>query len=188
MIPPERGDVMQQETQQALNAYYGAAYDESGRKPSHEPLLLVSACLIGVNCRYNGGSTRIESLVRLFEEGKALPVCPEMLGGLSAPRSPCEIVQAADGTERVMDRDGVDRTAAFHEGAERTLSICRAAGIRKAVLQQRSPTCGHGIIYDGTFQSVRIPGNGITARLLEANGIEVLSDEDWVLQETKGTT
>ena len=179
---------MQHETQQALNAYYGAAYDESGRKPSHEPLLLVSACLIGVNCRYNGGSTRIESLVRLFEEGKALPVCPEMLGGLSAPRSPCEIVQAADGTERVMDRDGVDRTAAFHEGAERTLSICRAAGIRKAVLQQRSPTCGHGIIYDGTFQSVRIPGNGITARLLEANGIEVLSDEDWVLQETKGTT
>ena len=151
-----------------------------GRKPAHEPLLLVSACLVGVNCRYNGGSTRVESLVRLFEAGKALPVCPEMLGGLSAPRSPCEIVKADDGTERVMDRDGVDRTDAFRAGAEKTLAICRAAGIRKAVLQQRSPTCGHGVIYDGSFQSVRITGNGITARLLEANGIEVLSDEDWV--------
>ncbi len=142
-------------------------------------MYLVSACLIGVNCRYNAESTINEHLVRLMEEGQVIPVCPEVLAGLPIPRPPCEIIRDEDGLERVLDKTGADLTDAFLEGAEKTLAICRAAGIHKAILQPRSPSCGHGIIYDGTFTSRRIPGSGMTARLLARNGIEIIPEEEW---------
>lgn len=142
-------------------------------------MYMVSACLVGVNCRYNAESTCNEHLVRLMKAGMLLPVCPEVLGGLPIPRPSCEILTEEEGAERVVDKTGEDRTDAFQMGAQRTLALCRAAGITRAILQQRSPSCGHGCIYDGSFTGRLIPGNGITARLLAENGIEIIPEEQW---------
>jgi len=152
-------------------------------------MYLVSACLVGVKCRYNAESTCSEHLSRLMEAGLVLPACPEVLGGLPIPRAPCEILACEDGPERIVDRNGIDRTEAFLTGARRTLELCRAAGIDKAILQPRSPSCGHGIIYDGSFTSRIIPGSGITARFLAENGIEIIPEEQWASLpcETAGT-
>lgn len=131
-----------------------------------KPEWIVSACLCGIPCRYDGGSKKIETICRWVEEGRALPVCPEQLGGLSTPRIPCEIRG-----EQVVDKEGNDRTAAFALGAQRTWEICRSHGITKGVLKQRSPSCGSCQIYDGSFSGVVIPGQGITARLLLEKGV-----------------
>jgi uncharacterized protein YbbK (DUF523 family) len=105
--------------------------------------------------------------------GELLPVCPEVLGGLSIPRVPCEI---KDG--RVYTRDGRDVTEEFYLGAKKTLEIARAAGAKRAFLKQRSPSCGCGKVYDGSFSGKIVPGDGITAALLKQNGIEVITEED----------
>lgn len=140
---------------------------------------MVSACLVGINCRYDGKNTLDEKLAELVRQGRAIPLCPEVLGGLPTPRDSCEIQASEDGRRTVMSREGTDCTAAYNEGARRTLEICRIAGIKKAVLQQRSPSCGCGLIYDGTFSGRLIEGNGITTGLLTANGIDVYTAETW---------
>ena len=142
-------------------------------------MYLVSACLVGVNCRYNGESTCNEHLASLMKAGMLLPVCPEVLGGLPVPRTRCEIFTGREGSEQVVDETGEDRTEAFRLGAQRTLELCRAAGISKAILQPRSPSCGCGSIYDGSFTGRLIPGNGMTARLLVENGIAIIPEEQW---------
>jgi uncharacterized protein YbbK (DUF523 family) len=134
---------------------------------------IVSACLCGINCKYNGGNNFNPKLYKEMIDGKLLPVCPEVLGGLQTPRSPCEI---KDG--RVYTKDGQDVTTYFEHGARKTLDIARAVGAGRAVLKQRSPSCGCGRIYDGSFSGRVIDGNGIAAGLLIAEGIEVLSEED----------
>jgi uncharacterized protein YbbK (DUF523 family) len=149
-------------------------------------MYLISACLAGVDCRYDGKNARNESVVRLFESGQGIAVCPEVLGDLPIPRPPCEINRGEDRNDRVIDMNGIDRTDAFAEGAARTLAVCRAAGICKAILKQGSPSCGCGVIHDGEFTGVKIPGSGITARLLIENGIEVMSEEDWLDIPVKG--
>jgi uncharacterized protein YbbK (DUF523 family) len=134
-------------------------------------VILVSACLAGEKCRYDGGSARHEALARLAREGRALAVCPEVLGGLPTPRAPHEI---RDG--RVVDRDGRDHTEAFRTGAAQALAMALEAGCVKAVLKSRSPSCGSGLVYDGAFSGRLVQGDGVLAALLKANGLVVLTD------------
>lgn len=134
---------------------------------------IVSACLCGINCKYDGKNNLNEELKERVMQGELLPVCPEVLGGLPIPRVPCEI---RDG--RVFTKNGRDVTEKFYLGAKKTLEIAKAAGAKKAFLKQRSPSCGCGKIYDGSFSGTIIPGDGITAALLKQNGIEVLTEED----------
>ncbi len=134
--------------------------------------ILVSACLLGVNCRYDGGSGRRENVVSLMERYNLIPVCPEQLGGLKTPREPAERQECGS----VTDKNGRDVTEHFKRGAEETLKIAELYGCKRAILKERSPSCGHGIIYDGTFSGTKIPGSGITATLLEENGITVTGE------------
>lgn len=130
--------------------------------------LLVSACLLGENCKYNGGNNYTPAVEALRERFEVIPVCPEQLGGLPTPRVPSERVG-----DKVLTRDGQDVTEAFRQGAAKTLAIAQAEGAARAVLQVRSPSCGCGTIYDGTFSGKLVPGKGVTAQLLEQNGVKV---------------
>lgn len=140
------------------------------------PRILVSACLAGRSCRYDGRSNAVAAVVRLVEEGRAIPVCPEVLGGLPVPRVPCE-----KRGERVIDRDGVDRTAAFRAGAGKALETALAAGVTRAILKAKSPSCGRGQIYDGTFTGRLVPGDGVFASMLLEHGVEVRTEKDVAL-------
>lgn len=139
-----------------------------------DSVYLISSCLVGINCKYNGSNTCNEKLHTLMLSGQAIPVCPEVLGGLSIPREPCEIVG-----EKVAGKSGQDYTRQFQDGADKTLQICRTLGISIAILQSRSPSCGYGKIYDGTFSGSFVEGNGITADLLSKNGILVYTESNW---------
>ena len=130
--------------------------------------LLVSACLLGINCKYSGGNNRLPEAEALAARFELVPVCPEQLGGLPTPRPCAERVG-----ERVINRAGEDVTAAFRLGAERTAEIARSSGVRRALFQERSPSCGCGTVYDGTFSGTLTAGRGVTAALLEKNGVEV---------------
>lgn len=140
--------------------------------------ILVSACLLGVNCRYDGGNGKQDSLIGLIDKYNFIPVCPEQLGGLGTPREPAEQQLFSGETGdldiiRVVDRSGKDVTDCFFKGAEETLKLARLYDCKRAILKERSPSCGHGCIYDGTFSGIKVPGDGVTARLLEENGILV---------------
>lgn len=137
--------------------------------------ILISACLLGENCKYNGGNNYTPEVEALRERYELVPVCPEQLGGLPTPRTPAERVG-----DRVVNREGADVTDAFRQGAEKTLEIARASGITKAVFQVRSPSCGSGTVYDGTFSGTLTAGQGVTAELLEKNGIAVLQIEEFL--------
>ena len=136
--------------------------------------ILVSACLLGTPCRYDGTGKLDPALDQLRAQGHTLvPVCPEVLGGLSTPRPPAEL--QPDG--RVVNKEGVDVTAAYRAGAEAALAIARENGCTLAVLKARSPSCGCGEVYDGTFTGTLTPGWGVAARLLMEAGITVLDEE-----------
>lgn len=146
-------------------------------------MILISACLCGINCKYNGKSNYHEKAYKLFKEGKAMLVCPEQLGGLPTPRHPAEITNgnAKDVLESrgsITNNKGEDVTVYFVKGAEETLKIAESLGSKKAILKSRSPSCGCGKIYSGKFQGELIEGNGVTAQLLMDNGIEVITEED----------
>lgn len=136
-------------------------------------MIIVSACLAGIKCRYDGGDNKNEKVVELVRKGLAIPVCPEQLGGLPTPRDPSEIV-----AEKVFSNHKIDVTQNFNKGAEETLRIAKLVGCKKAILKQRSPSCGYGKIYDGTFSNIIVDGNGITADLLKQNNIEILTEEE----------
>ena len=131
-------------------------------------MMIVSACLAGFPCRYDGKARPCAQVVELVRAGKAIPVCPEQLGGLPTPRTSCEIREG-----RVVDADGRDRTEAFRRGARAVLRIAQTYGATEALLQSRSPSCGSGRIYDGSFTKTLTAGDGVTARLLKENGIQV---------------
>ena len=135
--------------------------------------LLISACLTGVNCKYDGKNNLLpEATLRaLRERYRLVPVCPEMLGGLPAPRIPCERRD-----RRVVNCEGEDVTAAFIRGAGEALRLAREAGCRKALLKAKSPSCGSGEIYDGSFSHRVIPGDGVTAELLRAAGLALFDE------------
>ena len=135
------------------------------------PGILVSACLLGVNCRYNGERKKLEGIERLMERAELIPVCPEILGGLPTPRPPAERVG-----DRVMNREGTDVTEAYRRGAEETLRLAELLGAHLALLKERSPSCGMGKIYDGSFQGRIVNGSGVTAELLTAHGVSVYGE------------
>lgn len=145
-------------------------------------MILVSSCLAGMKVRYNGTDCLEESLKRLLDSGKAVAVCPELLGGFSTPREPAEIIggtgeDVLDGKAKVIDRSGNDVTGMYVKGAHVTLETARKLGAVTVVLKQNSPSCGSTMIYNGEFAGVKIPGEGVTTALLRKNGIEVLSED-----------
>lgn len=141
-------------------------------------MLLVSACLCGIKCRYDGGSNEISIITNLVKQGKAIPVCPEVLGGLPIPRTPAEIISDQNGSKNVVNKSGIDLTKEFTLGAEKALEIAEAANAKIAILKAKSPSCGCGLIYDGSFTGRKIPGNGLTAELLLKNNIKVYTEEN----------
>lgn len=132
--------------------------------------LLISACLLGVRCRYDGASKAHPLMGELARRHTLVPVCPEQLGGLPTPRPPAERRE-----DRVVTR-GADVTDQYRRGAEETLRLCRLLGCEAAVLKERSPSCGRGMIYDGTFTGTLTAGDGVTAALLAARGIPVYGE------------
>ena len=133
---------------------------------------IISACLAGIPCRYDGNACPIDLSGEHLKDIQLIPVCPEVLGGLKTPRIPNEIREG-----RVYDRDGRDVTEYFRKGAEETLRIAKEQHVTCALLKQKSPSCGYGLIYDGTFDGRLIPGKGITAGLLEENGIRIITED-----------
>ena len=133
---------------------------------------VVSACLAGERCRYDAGDNTCAQVVRLVEEGRAVPICPEVLGGLETPRSPCERLG-----DRVMNRDGPAVTLAFAQGAAKATALARKEGCSAAILKSRSPSCGFDRIYDGSFSHVFCKGDGVWAAMLRDEGFELFSEE-----------
>jgi len=156
-------------------------------------MIIVSACLCGINCKYNGGNNLDASVFKLMQEGKAIPVCPEQLGGQETPRAPHEIINGNGqdvlmGKAKIFGREhDVDVTAEFIKGAYETLKIAQAVSASIAILKARSPSCGVSQIYDGTFSGTKRNGNGVTAQLLLSRGIKVYTEENLdELKLTKG--
>nr|VFK52071.1 MAG: Uncharacterized conserved protein YbbK, DUF523 family [Candidatus Kentron sp. TUN] len=133
---------------------------------------LCSACLLGIDCRYDTGNNKNEKVLELAGKEVLIPICPEQLGGLPTPRTPSE-----QRGERVVTKEGDDVTENFLRGAQETLKLARLYRVREAILKQKSPSCGVGKIYDGTFSGKVIRGDGVAAALLKENGIKVMPDE-----------
>lgn len=138
-----------------------------------KPKLLVSACLLGTPCRYDGEAKRNDAVRALAEKFELVPVCPEVMGGLPTPRTPSERQGA-----RVVTRDGRDVTAEYRRGAESALEIAQREGVCAALLKERSPSCGSGVIHDGSFIGALTAGDGVTAELLRAHGIAVFGESE----------
>lgn len=133
--------------------------------------IAVSACLLGENCKYNGGNNKCDEVLELGKKHTLIPVCPECFAGLPIPRVPSEIKNG-----RVYAKTGEDLTEAFANGAEQALYVAEEKGCQIAVLKERSPSCGFGKIYDGTFSGQLVDGNGVTAQLFYDHGIIVLGE------------
>jgi len=136
--------------------------------------ILVSACLLGINCKYDGTSNKNEKILKLAKDYILIPACPEILGGLPIPREPAERKG-----KKVITKSGKDVTKHFEKGAREVLKICEILKIKKAILKQKSPSCGCGKIYDGTFSGRLIKGDGVTTKLLKKNKIKVFTEEDF---------
>ena len=135
--------------------------------------ILVSACLLGENCKWDGGNNRNERVMALCAGREVIPVCPEVAGGLPVPRQPSEI---RDG--RVVARNGTDVEAAFRTGAEKCLALCEGKQIDFAILKARSPSCGKDWIYDGSFSGTLVSGDGVFAAMLKARGVPVFTEDE----------
>lgn len=133
--------------------------------------LLISACLLGENCKYSGGDNYLPAVERLKDRYELVPVCPERDGGLPTPRVPSERCG-----ERVFSKTGEDVTAQFRRGAEMAAKLAREQGITKALFKERSPSCGFGEIYDGSFTGTVVTGAGVAAELLAAEGIAIFGE------------
>lgn len=141
--------------------------------------ILVSSCLLGVQCRYDGTGKLVEEVEALKKNFNLIPVCPEIFGGLATPREPAEKVG-----DKILTKSGKDVTNYYHRGAQEVLKLAKMFDCHYAILKMRSPSCGHGDIYDGTFSGNLVTGNGILADLLEKNGIYVMGEED-IIEELK---
>lgn len=135
--------------------------------------ILVSACLLGLDCRYDGENNYNENIEKLKNKYNLIPVCPEIFGGLSTPRPPSERLK-----EKIINKTGNDVTIQYKKGAEETLKLAKLYNVKLAVLKERSPSCGKGKIYDGTFSHNIIDGNGVTAELLLKNGIKIYGESE----------
>ena len=143
-------------------------------------MILVSECLAGVNCRMDGGNKLIPEIRKLVEEGKAVPVCPEVLGGLPTPREPSE-----QRCGRVYSKSGVDVTAEFERGAKEALCICKAHGCTAAIVKAKSPSCGYAIIHNGCFDGGLVSGNGVFTQMLLDAGVPVMTEQEFLAQQSE---
>ena len=135
--------------------------------------ILVSACLLGINCKYDGGNNKNDKVLEYIKDKEVIPICPEIMGGLSTPRIPSEILN-----DKVINSEGLDVTDNFVKGANEVLYLAKLFNVKKALLKAKSPSCGVGEIYDGTFTHTKINGDGMTTRLLKENNIEVITELD----------
>lgn len=133
--------------------------------------VLISACFLGVYCRYDGKNNKLKRLEELMDKYNLIPVCPEIMGGLGIPREPAEIFE-----DKVVNSSGENVTEFFERGARETLKLARLYNSKCAILKERSPSCGYGKIYDGTFSGTLTEGSGMTTDLLIRNGIRVLGE------------
>ncbi|GAB2571386.1 2-thiouracil desulfurase family protein [Gracilibacillus alcaliphilus] len=148
-------------------------------------MILVSSCLAGLKVRYDGTDCLDHKISQLIKAKKAMPVCPELLGGFSTPREPAEIVggdggDVLDGKAKVIGKSGEDVTDQYLKGARITLKKVMEANAKVVVLKENSPSCGSTMIYNGEFSGTKIAGNGVTAALLLRNGVQVLSEEQFL--------
>ena len=149
-------------------------------------MIIVSACLLGENCKYSGGNNKSENVIKYLEDKEYILVCPEQLGGLSTPRNPSEIITYGnkDGNDvlsectKVLSNKGIDVTKNFIQGAEETLKIAKEHNAKTAILKAGSPSCGYKKIYDGTFLGNKIQGMGVTAAILNKENIALLDEDD----------
>lgn len=135
--------------------------------------VLVSACLVGENCKYNGGNNYNAAVAEYVKNKEILPICPEMMAGMGCPRTPIEIVNGV-----LMDRNGNNVDTAMREAVAKAMEMIRKEDIQCAILQSRSPTCGVNEVYDGSFSGKLIPGSGVLAQALKAEGCQVIDAED----------
>ena len=135
--------------------------------------ILVSACLLGENCKYNGGNNYSSAIAEFVTDKEVLSICPEMMAGMGCPRTPIEIV---DGV--LMDRNGNNVDASMREVVAQAMEMIQSEDIQCAVLQSRSPTCGVNQVYDGSFSGKLIKGSGVLAQALKAAGYQVIDAED----------
>jgi len=148
-----------------------------------EKFIGVSACLVGENCRYDGGNCMNKKVLDFLKNKNLIIICPEILGGLPVPRVPSEIKGGSGkdvlkGKGKVINREGEDMTEYFIKGAEITLEILKLNKVDFVILKQLSPSCGKGKIYNGSFTNRIIEGNGVTTQLLLENGISIITEED----------
>ena len=149
-------------------------------------MIIVSACLLGENCKYSGGNNKSENVIKYLEDKEYVLVCPEQLGGLSTPRNPSEIItdgnkdgnDVLSGCTKVLSNKGIDVTKNFIQGAEETLKIAKKHNAKTAILKAGSPSCGYKKIYDGTFLGNKIQGMGVTAAILNKENIALLDEDD----------
>ena len=145
-------------------------------------MIIVSACLCGENCKYNGGNNDNQKVKDFIKDKEVIYVCPEQMGGLSTPRNPSEIVGSAkgvlEGRDKIISNRGVDVSREFISGAREVLEIAIKNNADLAILKAKSPSCGKGLVYDGTFTGSKIVGNGITAQILMDNGVNVINEEE----------
>ncbi|SCJ15664.1 DUF523 domain-containing protein [Intestinibacter bartlettii] len=149
-------------------------------------MIIVSACLLGENCKYSGGNNKSENVIKYLEDKEYILVCPEQLGGLSTPRNPSEIItygnkdgnDVLSGCTKVLSNKGIDVTKNFIKGAEETLKIAKEHNVKTAILKAGSPSCGYKKIYDGSFLGNKIQGMGVTAAILNKENIALLDEDD----------
>ena len=149
-------------------------------------MIIVSACLLGENCKYSGGNNKSENVIKYLEDKEYILVCPEQLGGLSTPRNPSEIItygnkdgnDVLSGCTKVLSNKGIDVTKNFIQGAEETLKIAKEHNAKTAILKAVSPSCGYKKIYDGSFLGNKIQGMGVTAAILNKENIALLDEDD----------
>lgn len=143
---------------------------------------LVSACLLGFDCKYNGSNNLNNKIINLSQKEELIPICPEQSGGLTTPRVPSETTGDGQyvlyGEAKVISKNGKDVTQNFIKGAIETLNVAKKYNIKEAILKARSSSCGCGKIYDGTFTGKLIDGDGVTTALLKQNWIKVITEED----------
>ncbi|MGL4797723.1 MAG: DUF523 domain-containing protein [Paraclostridium sp.] len=142
-------------------------------------MILVSACLVGINCKYNGDNNKSNNIEKYLNDKQFIIVCPEQLGGLSTPRTPSEIINYNSNQLKVISKDGKDVTDNFINGAKETLKIAKMYKCTEAILKEGSPSCGSNKIYDGSFSGIKIEGIGVTAEALKKEGLKILTEKDF---------
>lgn len=141
-------------------------------------MILVSACLLGLDCRYDGGNAQTDELLEFLKDTHYIPICPEQMGGLPTPREPAEIT-VHENELYVRSKHGIGVTSEFVKGANESLKLAKLTKAKWAILKSKSPSCGSVNIYDGTFTRTLISGKGLTAKLLTENGIEVFNENNY---------